>query len=157
MERAMAHILNVARHISNRTPGLTAMKLQKLVYYSQAWSLVWDEAPLFEDRIEAWANGPVVSALYFHHRGQFQVNEGMFAYQPDMPLTEIQVDTVNRVIDFYAPQTAQWLSDLTHMEDPWVNAREREGLADGQRGDPEITMADMAEYYSGLMPNVEAQ
>ena len=31
------------------------MKLQKLVYYSQAWSLIWDEKPLFEEEIEAWA------------------------------------------------------------------------------------------------------
>ena len=34
----------------------TSWKLQKLVYYCQAWSLVWDEEPLFEARIEAWAN-----------------------------------------------------------------------------------------------------
>jgi uncharacterized phage-associated protein len=153
----MAHVLNVARHIAENTPGLTAMKLQKLVYYSQAWSLVWDEAPLFRDRIEAWANGPVVNPLYGHHRGQFQVNDGMFPYQPEDPLTENQVDTVNRVLQFYAIHSAQWLSDLTHMEDPWVNARAREGLADGQNGNPEITMADMAEYYSGLMPNAEAE
>lgn len=25
------------------------MKLQKLCYYAQAWSLVWDDAPLFAE------------------------------------------------------------------------------------------------------------
>jgi len=52
---------------------MTAMKLQKLAYYSQAWSLVWDEKALFPEKIEAWANGPVVRALYDRHRGMFKV------------------------------------------------------------------------------------
>jgi hypothetical protein len=34
---------------------MTTWKLQKLVYYSQAWHLVWDGEPLFTERIEAWA------------------------------------------------------------------------------------------------------
>jgi hypothetical protein len=51
----------------------TAWKLQKLVYYSQVWSLVWNERPLFNERIEAWANGPVVPDLYQLHRGSFLV------------------------------------------------------------------------------------
>ncbi|WP_307850044.1 MULTISPECIES: type II toxin-antitoxin system antitoxin SocA domain-containing protein [unclassified Saccharopolyspora] len=42
---------------------MTAMKLQKLVYYSQAWHLVWDERPLFDEPVQAWANGPVVPDL----------------------------------------------------------------------------------------------
>ena len=43
---------------------MTAMKLQKLVSYAQACSLVWDDKPLFAERIEAWANGPVAPALH---------------------------------------------------------------------------------------------
>jgi len=52
---------------------MSAMKLQKLAYYSQAWSLVWDELPIFQDSIEAWANGPVCPRLYDAHRGCFQL------------------------------------------------------------------------------------
>src|ERR1700730_81854 len=65
---------DVAAFIVNRQGEMSAMKLQKLVYYSQAWSLVWDDEPLFDDAIEAWANGPVVRALYARHRGQFKVS-----------------------------------------------------------------------------------
>lgn len=51
---------NVARYILERQEGrVSTMKLQKLVYYAQAWNLVWDEKPLFNSRIEAWANGPI--------------------------------------------------------------------------------------------------
>lgn len=55
----MATALDIAKYILDRRGPMTAMKLQKLVYYARAWSLVWDEKPLFRSRIEAWANGPV--------------------------------------------------------------------------------------------------
>jgi uncharacterized phage-associated protein len=75
----MARAVDVARYILTKTGEMTAMKLQKLVYYSQAWSLVWDESPLFEDDIQAWAYGPVVPVLYGYHKGQFKVDEDTFA------------------------------------------------------------------------------
>jgi hypothetical protein len=53
--RVSAH--DVAAYILKQTGEITAMKLQKLVYYSQAWSLVWDEEPLFSERVEAWRMG----------------------------------------------------------------------------------------------------
>jgi len=65
----MANVFDVARYILKHTGPVTAWKLQKLVYYSQAWSLVWDVRPLFPERIEAWANGPVCPELYAQHRG----------------------------------------------------------------------------------------
>jgi len=43
----------------------------------------------------------------------------------------------------------QWLSDLTHQEDPWCNARA--GIPDGERGSQEIRHAAMAEYYGSLL------
>lgn len=60
----MVNVYDVAEFILRKFGSMTAMKLQKLVYYCQAWSLVWDEKPLFPERIEAWANGPVVRELF---------------------------------------------------------------------------------------------
>ena len=48
----MTTALDVAAYILEKRGQMTAMKLQKLVYYAQAWSMVWDEEPLFADRIE---------------------------------------------------------------------------------------------------------
>lgn len=59
----MATCLDVAKYILSKTGTIPAMKLQKLVYYSQAWALVWDEKPLFTAPIQAWANGPVCPRL----------------------------------------------------------------------------------------------
>ena len=71
----MVNAHDVAAYILKKLGRTTAMKLQKLVYYSQAWSLVWDEKPLFHNRIEAWINGPVIPNLYSVHRGMFDVKE----------------------------------------------------------------------------------
>jgi len=95
------------------------MKLQKLVYYSQAWSLVWDEKPLFEEKIEAWANGPVVRELYERHRGMFKVPR--WDGDPEI-LTIDEKETVDSILGFYGRMCSQELSSLTHREDPWKNA-----------------------------------
>ena len=43
---------------------ITNKKLQKLVYYAQAWSLVLNNKKLFSEPIEAWVHGPAVRSLY---------------------------------------------------------------------------------------------
>ena len=141
----MANVKDVAEYILGKTGSISAMKLQKLVYYSQAWALVWDDEPLFDSRIEAWANGPVSPILYDAHRGQFKVTTvGGKAGK----LSEEQTDTIDKVIEYYNDKTAQYLSDLTHEELPWKDARK--DIPDGVRSDQEITKAAMAEYYGSL-------
>lgn len=144
----MANVFDVAKYILDRKGPMSAMKVQKLAYYSQAWSLVWDDAPLFANRIEAWANGPVVRDLYNAHRGEFTVSSEHFAAMADGDLTDEQRETIDTVLEAYGDRAAQWLSDQTHAEDPWRVARE--GMGDGERGEREITLESMAEYYSSL-------
>jgi uncharacterized phage-associated protein len=142
----MVSVHDVAAYILHKTGKITAMKLQKLVYYAQAWSLVWDENPLFHEKIEAWANGPVVPSLYKKHRGKYFLSQWLHGDRSK--LSKTQRDTINAVLDFYGDKSSQWLSDLTHMEDPWKNARQ--AIPPGVRSDKEITHASMAEYYSSL-------
>lgn len=142
----MATVQDVAAYILKKLGPMTAMKLQKLVYYSQAWSLVWDEKALFPERIEAWANGPVVPELYRVHKGKFQVNSWPKG-NPDA-LKPVERETVDAVLKFYGPKSSQFLSDLTHREAPWRDARK--GMAAVQRGSQQITLAALAEYYGSL-------
>ena len=65
-------------------------------------------------------------------------------------LTTDERETVDAVLDFYGPKSGQWLSDLTHAENPWRDARARAGVSAGQYFRETITLAEMAEYYSGL-------
>jgi uncharacterized phage-associated protein len=142
----MATAHDVAAYILRKHGRMSAMKLEKLVYYCQAWSLVWDDIALFTERIEAWANGPVVPDLFEKHRGMFDVADWLSG-DPDA-LDQDGRETVDAVLDYYAPHSAQWLSDVTHAEPPWRLARI--GLSDGERGNNEITLESMAEYYGSL-------
>jgi uncharacterized phage-associated protein len=142
----MANVHDVAAYILYKRGPMTAMKLQKLVYYAQAWSLVWDEKPMFDEKIEAWANGPVVRELYDRHRGQFRIANWDGNINA---LTQDEIETVDKVLEFYGNKSSQELSDLTHKEDPWKDARG--GLGSDQRGKQEITHSAMAEYYDRVI------
>lgn len=142
----MANVFDVAKYILEKQGPMTTMKLQKLVYYSQAWSLVWDEKRLFNEEIEAWASGPVVRELYDEHKGEFLISV-LGKGSIDNLRTE-ERETIDAVLQTYGDKPAQWLSDLTHMEKPWAEARE--GIPVGQNSENEITLASMSEYYSSL-------
>ena len=143
---AVNSVLDVAAYIIGELGSVTAMKLQKLVYYCQAWSLVWDERPMFPEAVQAWANGPVVPELYQAYRGLFHV-ESLAGGDPGN-LDRDAIDTIEAVLRHYGKKSSQWLSDLTHEEPPWREARK--GLPAGTRGTREIGHAAMAEYYGGL-------
>ncbi len=134
-------VKDIAQYILDSRGPMTSMKLQKLVYYSQAWATVWDDDVLFDEQVQAWANGPVVRELWEANKGRFKISnvEG----GSSASVTPPQRDTIDRVLDFYGDQNAQWLSDLTHMEDPWMNA-----FKEGQNS--EISPQAMSEYYSTI-------
>lgn len=86
-----ASVLDVAAYILESQGPMTHMKLQKLCYYSQAWHLAWDGVPLFPERIEAWANGPMIPVLYEALRGEFQVDRGTLAARLADPVVRSRV------------------------------------------------------------------
>lgn len=143
----MATVFDVATYILEQCGAMSAMKLQKLCYYAQAWSLVWDDEPLFCEAIEAWVNGPVIPALYAEHRGIFKIGVGTLDGD-SRKLSMEQKRTIDAVCEAYSQMNAQQLSDLTHSELPYINARR--GLAPTERGNNVISLADMSEYYSSL-------
>lgn len=143
----MANAHDVAKYILKKKGPMTAWKLQKLVYYSQAWHLVWEDEPLFPERIEAWANGPVVRDLYNLHRGKFKVGPNWPAGRVSN-LTKTERESIDGVLGFYGKKSGHWLSELTHQEEPWQKARE--GLTPHQRGHRTIKRGWMADYYGRL-------
>src|SRR6266446_3445682 len=70
--RAMTTASILAKYIiascSDDGKSVTNLKLQKLLYYAQAWKLALHGKPLFNDRIEAWVHGPVVPVVFREYR-----------------------------------------------------------------------------------------
>ena len=146
----MATVFDVAKYIVDRCGEIDTWKLQKLVYYCQAWSLVWDEKPLFNSRIEAWANGPVCPDLFALHKGMFAVGPQTPIWDGANPdtLTESERETIDAVLRDYGSMPGYELRELTHLEDPWKLART--GVQDMDNCSNEITRDSMRLYYGAL-------
>jgi uncharacterized phage-associated protein len=145
----MASVDDVAAAILERTGSIDTFKLQKLAYYCQAWHLVWESERLFNARIEAWANGPVVPKLYQRHRQQFTVDK--WPWGDTKRLSKSQIGSIDAVVKFYKKYKGYELAELTHREAPWRDARSAAALAPGQRGTVEIEPEAMRIYYEGLI------
>lgn len=144
----MASVFNVAAYVLEHCGKMTTMKLQKLVYYCQAWSLAWDDVPLFDEDFEAWANGPVCPDLFQKHKGWFVIEKDFFSEYSGFMFEEEQLDTMNAVLNQLGDKSPQWLSDLTHSELPWKQARA--GYDVGEICGNVITKESMQMYYSEL-------
>jgi len=89
--------------------------------------------------------------LYQAHRGRFTLAGPQDIRSGDpSALTQSEQATVDAVLASYGDKSAHWLSELTHHEAPWWNARQGAGLGDRDRGDAVISLNDMFEYYDGL-------
>lgn len=143
----MANVDDVAAAVLRRTGAIDTFKLEKLVYYCQAWHLVWEDAPLYQARIEAWANGPVIRKLYAHHRGKYRVSSWEWGNARNLSAEE--ASTVDRVVEYYNKYDGWQLAQITHNERPWIAARG--GLPPGEPGNREITTESMRDYYLGLV------
>jgi uncharacterized phage-associated protein len=141
----MRTVHDVAAYVLELRGSMSAMKLQKLVYYSQAWSLALTGRPLFSEEIQAWAHGPVVYELFDRHRGQFVVT-GWPAGDPRRLQPEAR-SLVEAVAGYYGTLPAETLSAMTHAEAPWKLARA--GVPEGSRSGAVITHESMARFYRG--------
>lgn len=144
----MVDVLDVAQYILEKRGQMTAMKLQKLVYYCQAWHIVWEDVELFHNRIEAWIDGPVVPDLFKCHRGMLGISSLSSSGCKSSRLKENEVESIDAVLGYYGDKDSQWLSDLTHMEGPWQEARQ--GLPDSVRANRIITPEMLGRYYASL-------
>lgn len=128
---------------------ITNKKLQKLLYYAQAWNIVVRNEKLFQEKVEAWIHGPAIKDVYFEYR-DFKYD----AIDLDIKDDEISEDLKNddlleEVWKVYGKFDAEYLEKLSHSELPWQKARS--GLDSSEPSSNEITFDSMKEYYSALL------
>jgi len=147
----MITVFDVANYILQKLGKCTPMKLQKLTYYSQAWALAWDDEPLFDEDFQAWANGPVCAELFREHEGHFRLPSGFFDSKAKESLSNEQIETIDIVLKDYSPMRPHELSDLSHREYPWQQARRN--IPAGMPCDNIIEKEIIRDYYAGVMPD----
>lgn len=141
-------------HLANQDKKpITNKKLQKLVYYSQAWSLVLNDKKLFSEPIEAWVHGPAVRSLYVQYK-----NFGFSPITEDVDVSSISLSADNKklldeVWKVYGKLDAGYLEMLTHSEQPWQEARN--GLQSYSNSNNEITPKAMKSFYSAKLEKAQ--
>lgn len=115
-----------------------AMKLQKLLYYVQAWHLAWTGRPAFDAPFEAWANGPV-------NREVYRVNRYVHRF-PEADLPEELREVVDSVIEHYGSRNPRELVELTHNDEPWLEARR--GLLPDESSQTTLRPGTMLDFYT---------
>jgi uncharacterized phage-associated protein len=100
---------------------LTNLKLQKLLYFSQADFFKKYSTPLFNEDIEAWQYGPVIREVYEKYRvcGSYPISY--------FELDDSQVELAPEIEDFLDESYQKWnkfsssyLVTLSHKQgDPW--------------------------------------
>lgn len=128
---------------------ITNLKLQKLLYYAQAWHLALYNRPLFPEDIEAWTYGPVVPEVYhtFKAFNGEPIEIDQDHSQVDLP--EDIVGHLEEIIEVFGGYSSYQLERMTHQEDPWKNARGDVPL--GEPSNEVISHEDMANYYTQLI------
>lgn len=148
----MADVRDVASAIMSSVGECTAMKLQKLLYYCQGWHLAWDDELLFDSDIEAWANGPVVPDVFSTHKGRFWLDASWQHGGNPKKLSKHQRHTVEAICDVYSDWTGCQMSEATHTERPWLEARE--GHVAGEIGKQKIDVDVMRDYFTNLRNSI---
>lgn len=123
---------------------LTNKKLQKLLYYAQAWHVVFNNGnPLFNEDIEAWIHGPVVRVVYDFFK-KFGFNP-IVLKDASNPVDEDSSSFLDQVWKIYGGFDAEYLEMLTHREKPWQEARQN--LDSDERSSTVISLDAMKSFY----------
>ena len=123
--KTLAEYLIYLNHkIQGQDTDITPMKLQKLLYYCQGYSLALTGKPIFSEPIKAWTHGPVIDSVYQEYK---KYKNAVIPVNEKINFEDID-ETVKSIADFVVDEkkwlNAYALSDSTHREDPWKSTFE---------------------------------
>lgn len=147
-EVIMDRVLDVAQFIIDEYKKISKtqideMKLHKLLYFSQREYIAITGLPLFEEAFEGWKYGPVCREV----RNQFYNGELNCNTEP----VSDEVAYILRNVILTYGELASWkLSELSHKEVSWKNARA--GLGVDENGSRELNISDIAKDAEKVRP-----
>ena len=139
----MYNVLDVCHYVikysNDKGYGISNLKLQKILYFIQAYFLTCTEEgmPCFSENIEAWEFGPVVPEAYHEYKqygsGHIPTVNSRIVYSNrdiwsvervpyEDVISRVHKKHINTVVDTFSGYSATALVTLTHKQDPWKNA-----------------------------------
>ena len=135
-------VLDVSRYIINysnlKDYGISNLKLQKILYFVQAYFLIQTSQPCFKDKIEAWDFGPVVPKAYCEYKqygcGDIPTVKSYIVFDENdiwntkrIEFEENYIDNddkilINKVVDKFSDYSATDMVELTQHQTPWIDA-----------------------------------
>lgn len=131
---------------------MSSYKLQKLLYYTQAWSLAQRGRPAFRQSVRAWKDGPAVLDVFRRFKKIFYVHTALV--QPK-GLGQDDIDLIMAVWMMYREHSGDEMARMTHEEQPWIRARE--GYEEDEPSDEPISLQDMRDECNRQLRATEQQ
>jgi uncharacterized phage-associated protein len=135
---------------------ISPWKLHKLLYYTQAWHLVWTEQPAFEEKINAAATGPVINKLLPYHKQSIEL---VGLPSKDWSDDQVKIDgslqeTAAIIQKEYGSLKGHQLTKISKSERPWKDARQ--GFDYDDIVGETITNQALLDYYHQLNDDPQA-
>lgn len=138
--------IDAAAFLATAVRPVSWLKLQDLLYFAQAWHLVWDNELLFTEPLLATEEGVQIEVIEALLNNQFDVtSRHLRAGVPDN-LTESQKRTLLGVARHYADRSHYRLSEQIRAERPWQAARAAAEAGQSNTIDPRALYS----YYRDL-------
>jgi uncharacterized phage-associated protein len=146
-------LMDLVNYVAFKLGTYSHFKIQKSIYYLQAYHLAQFDTPLIEEDFEAWVHGPIIRKLWEEFR-----SKGIAAYE-DLQYTGTateakkiktmvsseQLAYIDEMIAELKKVTALQLEAMTHEETPWKNARI--GLRPHEAGNNIISKRSIKMYF----------
>lgn len=138
-------VLDISEYIIKRGWELgdciNCFKLQKILYFVQAYFLLATNSPCFDEKIEAWPFGPVIPDAYKKYIifGNGSIPEEGIIQNFDY-IEKEDKGLIDAAIQLLLPYSSVLLTELTQKQLPWMNAIAKGDFA-------EIANESIKEYF----------
>ena len=147
-KKATSMAEKIALYIVCTRENITNLFLQKMLYYVKGISILFNDGKsIIPEPCEAWKYGPVFTDVYEKYK-KYKKDEIVLSVSSDYVeqlLTEKEKRITDYVLNTFGIYNLWFLKDLTHCEEPWINARK--GLDEGDACHNKMSDEVIKEYF----------
>ena len=144
-------LYNVALYTISKVNELDQLSLQKFIYFCNGLYKALFKKNLVNALPEAWKYGPVYRDIYdcFSYYEYKRINYDELVRNRDFDLSEEEKKFIDKTIEYFVCYSGPILREMTHLTDPWINARK--GLQSFDSSNRIITQEDIDKYFNKIL------